>query len=64
MDILSPWLGATIESELGQVLQYRGIDSNRTQSIGRAGVLSYEDDGSNLRIKSDKKGPVLQISKV
>lgn len=63
MDILRPWLAATIEEELGEALRHWEQDTNRHQSAGESRGLSY-DDGSNLRIPSAKKGPVVQITKV
>ena len=54
MDALLPWLAATIEGELGEALRHR--------EDGTKGP-SY-DDGSNLRIPSAKKGPVVQVTKV
>lgn len=63
MDVLIPWLAATIEGELGEALHYKKDDTTRRQSAGGSRGLSY-DDGSNLRISSAKKGPVVQITKV
>lgn len=62
MDALKPWLAATIEGELGEALRHREDGTNRHQSIGKPQEPSY-DDGSNLRIPSAKKGPVVQITK-
>lgn len=63
MDTLTPWLAATIEGELGEALRHREDGTNKHQSTTEARGLSY-DDGSNLRIPSAKKGPVVQITKV
>ena len=63
MDLLKDWLGPTIERELGEVLEWRDNESNRHQSIGKVGAITFEDDGSNLRVKSTKR-EVVQISKV
>lgn len=63
MDVLRPWLAATIEGELGEALRHWEEGTNRHQSAGESRGLSY-DDGSNLRIPSAKKGPVVQITKV
>lgn len=63
MDALNPWIAATIEGELGEALRHREDGTNRYQSIGKSQGPSY-DDGSNLRIPSAKKGPVVQITKV
>lgn len=63
MDLLKPWLAATIEGELGEALRHREDGTNGYQSNGKSRELSY-DDGSNLRIPSAKKGPVVQITKV
>ena len=59
MDILVPWLAATIEAELGEVLQNWG-GAIRHQFIDK----SSNDDCTILRIPSTKKGPVVQIIKV
>lgn len=63
MDILRPWLAATIEGELSEALRHWEEGTNGHQSAGESRRLSY-DDGSNLRIPSVKKGPVVQITKV
>ena len=63
MDVLKPWLAATIEGELGEALHYKEDGMARPQSAGGSRGLSY-DDGSNLRIPSAKKGPIVQITKV
>ena len=63
MDVLEPWLAATIEGKLGEALRHREDSTNRHQSTGELRALSY-DDGSNLRILSAKKGSVVQITKV
>lgn len=61
MNVLEPgWLAATIEGELSEALRHW---EDRHQSIGKSRGLPY-DDGSNLRIPSAKKGPVVQIIKV
>ncbi|KAF6226962.1 hypothetical protein HO133_008403 [Letharia lupina] len=62
MDVLEPWLAATIEGELGEALRHKEEGANKHPSIGQPRGLSY-DDGSNLRITSTKKGPVVQITK-
>lgn len=63
MDILKPWLAVSIEGELGEALHYKEDGTARRQPAGGSRGLSY-DDGSNLRIPSAKKGPVVQITKV
>ena len=63
MDILKPWLAATIEGELGEALRHREDGTNKHRPTGEFQVLSY-DDGSNLRISCAKQGPVVQITKV
>ena len=63
MDVLGPWLAATIEGELSEALRHWKEGTNRNQSVDKSQRLSY-DDGSNLRIRSVKKGPVVQITKV
>ena len=56
MDLLGPWIAATIEEELSEALKSQDNGTRRHQQ-------SY-DDGSNLRIPSEKKGQVVQITKV
>ena len=63
MDVLTPWLAATIEGELGEALRCWEDVTDKQQSERKSQDLSY-DDGSNLRIPSTKKGPVVQITKV
>ncbi len=64
MDLLREWLGPTIEQELGEVLRWQGMsEANRSQLTGQVGDLLFDDDGSNLRIRSAKK-QVVQIIKV
>ena len=63
MDILGPWLAATIEGELSEALRHWPKGTNRIQSTDKSRGLSY-DDGSNLRIRSAEKGRVVQITKV
>lgn len=63
MDILRPWLAATIEGELSEALRHGEDGTSGNQSNGASRGLSY-DDGSNLRIRSAKKGPIVQIDKV
>lgn len=63
MDLLKPWLAATIEGELSEALRYREGGTARHQSTRVSRGQSY-DDGSNLRIPSAKKGPFVQITKV
>ena len=63
MDLLREWIGKTIEQELGQALQWRDDDANRSLTTGKVGDLVIEDDGSNLRVKSPKPR-IVQIIKV
>ena len=56
MDLLGPWIAATIEEELSEALKSQDDCTKKNQQ-------SY-DDGSNLRIPSAKKGQVVQITKV
>ena len=59
-----PWLGKTIEQELGDVLDWLSkSDENKFQVTGRVGNVTFEDDGSNLRIRS-MRPRVVQIEKV
>ena len=63
MDVLTPWLAATIEGELDDALRRWEDGTDKHQAKRKSQDLSY-DDGSNLRIPSAKKGPVVQITKV
>ena len=63
MDLLGPWLASTIEGELNEALRHWEEGTNRIQSADKSQGLSY-DDGSNVRIRSAEKGPVVQITKV
>ncbi|KAL8870054.1 MAG: hypothetical protein Q9174_003809 [Haloplaca sp. 1 TL-2023] len=55
MDILGEWLSTTIQRGLGQVLDHvDGISVDASEP-------SYEDDGSNLRVKVSKRGVVQLI---
>ena len=58
------WLGRTIERELGDVLERWGKSGVvGSQGRGDGENLTFEDDGSNLRIKSARPR-VAQIIKV
>ena len=63
MDVLVPWIVATVERELSEALRHWGKGTNDYQPVGKSRGLPY-DDGSNLRIPSGKEGPVVQITKV
>lgn len=64
MDILNEWMGKTIEQELGEVLEWRNkSDENRSQVTGTVRDLTFDDDGSNLRIRSARPR-IVQIIKV
>lgn len=63
MDLLHEWIGKTIEQELGQAIQWRDDDANRSLTTGKVGDLVIEDDGSNLRVKSPKPR-IVQLIKV
>lgn len=59
-----PWLGRTIEQELSEVLErWSKGEAKGSQSEGSTRDLSFEDDGSNLRIRSWRTR-VVQIVKV
>ena len=61
---LYEWLGKTIEKELGGVLEQRAkSEFNPSVVRGRVDNITFEDDGSDLRIKSAKP-QVVQIIKV
>ncbi len=60
MDLMRDWLGPTIEQQLGRVL--RCIEQGPAGSPSSEKV-PYEDDGSNMRVRSKKVG-YLQILKV
>ena len=58
------WLGRTIEQELGDVLERWGKSGAAgSPRRGDGENLTFEDDGSNLRIKSARLR-VAQIIKV
>lgn len=60
MDLLKVWLDSTVARELNAAVQWR----ERTPTHIRLSENGqYEDDGSNLRVKSSKPG-VVQIMKV
>ena len=59
MDLLKNWLSSTVEQELNVVLE----KAKASGEISTARDVSYEDDGSNLRVTSSKSG-VIQIIKV
>ena len=63
MDVLEPWLAATIEGSLGEALRHREDGTDRHQSTAEFRALSY-DDGSNLRMSPAKNRPIVQITKV
>ena len=63
-DLLHEWLGDCIEREVGAVLEWRSLsDLHRSNQSGTVGNLEYQDDGSNLRVKSPKP-QVVQMAKV
>jgi len=63
MDVLSEWLGETIEQELGQALAWRDHDGSQPPSTSKIEHRNIEDDGKNLRVQVSKGG-LLQINKV
>ena len=63
MELLKDWLGPTVERELGEVLEWKGNGPNRSQSDREIRDPTFEDDGSNLRVKP-LKFEVVQIIKV
>ena len=64
MDLVQPWLVAVIGAELGKALEWRDNVENLHLPGGQISDSSFEDDGSNLRIKPAKLGRVLQLIKV
>ena len=63
-DLLHEWLGECVEREVGAVLEWRSLnDVNRSNQNGKVRDLEYQDDGSNLRVKSPKPR-VVQMAKV
>lgn len=60
MDLMRDWLGPTIEQQLGRVLHCIEQGSAGSPSSEK---VPYEDDGSNMRVRSKKVG-YLQILKV
>ena len=64
MDLVQPWLVSTIATELGKILEWRDDLENIHLPQGDVSGSTFEDDGSNLRIRPVKLGRLLQISKV
>ena len=61
---MDPWLGRTIGQELGEVLErWSQGKANNNRGVTQNRRLSFEDDGSNLRIRSPCPR-VVQIVKV
>lgn len=62
MDVLRPWLGLAVQCELDAVVKWRrsAVDSSQSEAVGE---VTYEDDGSNLRVASPRIG-VVQITEV
>ena len=60
--MLRPWLGLAVQCELDAVLQWRrrAVDSAQSEAVGE---VTYEDDGSNLRVTSSRIG-LIQIIEV
>ncbi|KAL9129659.1 MAG: hypothetical protein Q9217_001938 [Psora testacea] len=63
MDLVQPWLVATIGTEFSKALECRDSVENARLPCGDVSGSSFEDDGSNLRIKPAILGQTLQISK-
>lgn len=64
MDLLHEWLGPTVEAALDKVLIWRReSEANRAQLMGQLENLTFDDDGSNLRIRSSKKqlGQIIKV---
>ena len=62
--ILHPWLGDSIEREVGIVLDWRCLNNaNKSQRSGEVGGLRFDDDANILRVRSPKP-QVLQVAKV
>lgn len=62
MDVLVPWLGLAVQCELDAVVKWRrsAVDNSQSEAVGE---VTYEDDGSNLRVASSRIG-VVQIINV
>lgn len=60
--MLRPWLGLAVKCELDAVVQWRKSAAENPQSEA-VGEVTYEDDGSNLRVASPHIG-VVQIIEV
>ncbi|SLM37343.1 hypothetical protein LPUS_07162 [Lasallia pustulata] len=59
MDVLRPWIGLAVQCELDAAVQWRKntVDNAQSEAVGE---VTYEDDGSNLRVASHRVG-VVQI---
>lgn len=62
MDVLKPWLGMAVQCELDALVKWRKsvVDKSQSKAVGE---VTYEDDGSNLRVASPRIG-VIQIIEV
>lgn len=60
MDLLQPWIGPYVHQVLTEAQQWKVQSLQGSQPVA---TDIYEDDGSNLRVKSDKKAFV-QFTKV
>lgn len=62
MDVLRPWIGLAVQCELDAAVQWRKntVDNAQSEAVGE---VTYEDDGSNLRVASHRVG-VVQIIEV
>ncbi|KAL9102662.1 MAG: hypothetical protein Q9163_002215 [Psora crenata] len=63
MDLVQPWLVATLGTQLGKILEWRASGESIQLPDGEVARSSFEDDGSNLRIKPRRLGQKLQIIK-
>ena len=60
MDLLEGWLGSYVHQALTKALQWKIRTSQSSQPVEN---VLFEDDGSNLRVKSTKRAFV-QFTKV
>ena len=60
--LLKPWLWPGIEKEVRQILSWKAGGPSASQPVEDAPL--YEDDDSNLRIRSSQVPKLVQIIKV
>ena len=60
MDLLQPWIGPYVHQVLTEAQEWKVQSLQGSQPVA---TDIYEDDGSNLRVKSNRKG-LVQFAKV